>query len=83
MKRFSTAISTGEKLLRDKISNALQCSKVVVQDISGGCGSMYEVQVTSTKFKDLSLVKQHKLIADILKDEIKGMHGIRINTFVE
>ncbi len=48
--------------------------------IIGGCGSMYQVEVVSPSFKDLSMVKQHRLVNDALKEEIKGMHGIRLTT---
>lgn len=46
----------------------------------GGCGSMYQVEVVSSSFKDLSMVKQHRMVNDALKEEIKGMHGIRLTT---
>ncbi|KAI8907892.1 bola protein, partial [Gorgonomyces haynaldii] len=45
-----------------------------VKDISGGCGSMYQVSITSQEFKNKSLVQQHKMVTQILKEEIKNMH---------
>ncbi|KAF7997163.1 hypothetical protein HCN44_005440 [Aphidius gifuensis] len=64
-------------LLRNKFPKA----KVIeVNDISGGCGAMFEINVVSTEFKGLNTVKQHRLINETLKDEIKDMHGIRIST---
>lgn len=59
-----------------------EATGVEVQDISGGCGSMYEVWVEATDFKGLSRVKQHRLITEALKEEIKDMHGVRISTSV-
>lgn len=55
---------------------------VEVVDVSGGCGAMYEVLVESTEFKGLSIIKQHRLINEILKEQIKEMHGVRIHTIV-
>lgn len=55
---------------------------VQVVDVSGGCGAMYEVLVESEEFKGLSIVKQHRMINEILKDQIKEMHGLRIHTVV-
>ena len=49
---------------------------------SGGCGSMYAVFVESSEFAGLSTVKQHRLITETLKAEIKEMHGLRIQTAV-
>lgn len=53
-----------------------------VVDISGGCGAMYEIVVESNEFKGLSIVKQHRMITDTLKTEIKDMHGLRIHTSI-
>lgn len=41
---------------------------------------MYEIIVETNEFKGLSRVKQHQLITDTLKTEIKSMHGLRIHT---
>ncbi|XP_045536917.1 bolA-like protein 3 [Papilio machaon] len=51
-----------------------------VEDISGGCGAMFEVSVEAKEFAGLSRVKQHRLVTESLKDEIAEMHGIRIHT---
>ncbi|KAF9940303.1 hypothetical protein BGZ67_007933 [Mortierella alpina] len=73
-------LNDGEKHLYSKLFEKFQPSKLIVEDISGGCGSMYQVEVVSPSFKDLSMVKQHRLVNDALKEEIKGMHGIRLTT---
>jgi stress-induced morphogen len=51
-----------------------------VQDISGGCGSMYAIQIESPKFKDLTVIKQHKLVNQVLKEEIAKWHGVQLRT---
>ena len=53
-----------------------------MNDVSGGCGAMYEIIVESIEFKGISRVKQHQMITNILKEEIKDMHGLRIHTNV-
>ena len=63
--------------LKDKFPSA---TDIAVVDISGGCGSMYEVYVESPDFKGIRLVKQHQMVSEALKGEIKEMHGIRIST---
>ncbi|XP_069188408.1 bolA-like protein 3 [Procambarus clarkii] len=93
--RFSLNLQRAARWLSDSASNFgesrlitllrqrfPQASAVEVQDISGGCGSMYEVWVEAPDFKGLSRVKQHKLITETLKAEIKDMHGLRISTSV-
>ncbi|KAF9112502.1 hypothetical protein BGX27_003259 [Mortierella sp. AM989] len=74
------SLNEGEKHLYSKLFEKFQPSKLVVEDISGGCGSMYQVEVVSPAFKDLNMVKQHRLVNETLKEEIKGMHGIRLTT---
>jgi hypothetical protein len=39
---------------------------------------MYAIDIASDQFKGLSIVKQHRKINEILKDEIKGMHGLQV-----
>jgi stress-induced morphogen len=85
VRRFSVAplkptYTTGEKTIHEKLANILEASQLDVVDISGGCGSMYAVEITSPKFKGLSLLKQHRMVSDVLQEEIKSMHGIQIKT---
>ena len=73
-------ISAGEaklvNILKQKFPKA---DLVQVEDISGGCGSMYTVFVQSVEFNGLRLVKRHQMINEALKAEIKEMHGLRIS----
>lgn len=62
--------------------NIFQAQHVSVVDISGGCGAMYEIVVESKEFSGISRVKQHQMITDTLKNEIKDMHGLRIHTAI-
>lgn len=55
-------------------------SALEVHDISGGCGQMYNVNITSEKFKGLPMIKQHKLVNSIIGEEIKKWHGIQLKT---
>lgn len=67
-------------MLRERFPKAKQ---VDVIDISGGCGSMYAVYVETSEFKNMRTVKQHQLVNEVLKKEIKNnMHGLRIQTAV-
>ncbi|CAM9558907.1 unnamed protein product [Choristocarpus tenellus] len=65
-----------QNLLRSKVA----ASKAVVQDISGGCGSMYKIEVESPMFKGKGLVAQHRMVKEALRDEIASMHGLTILT---
>merc|ERR1711915_544913 len=67
------------KILREKFPLA---SSLKVVDISGGCGAMYEIHIESSEFKGKRTVQQHQLVNQALKEEIQGMHGLRIFTDV-
>ncbi|KAI2797882.1 BolA-like protein 3, partial [Blomia tropicalis] len=71
----------GDELIKQVLKrNFPKASDIVVQDISGGCGAMFEVYVVSNEFKGMAKVKQHLAVSQALKNEIKDMHGIRIFT---
>ena len=62
-----------ESILRDEL---VPVNHVVVEDISGGCGSMYKMLVVSDEFEGLNKVKQHRLVQRALATEIADMHGL-------
>ncbi|KAF7721054.1 hypothetical protein EC973_005519 [Apophysomyces ossiformis] len=47
---------------------------------AGGCGSMYAIDIASKAFEGTSIVKQHRMVNEVLKEEIKGMHGLQLKT---
>jgi BolA-like protein 3 len=51
-----------------------------VQDISGGCGSMFALNIVSEQFKGMPVIKQHRLVNQILREEIKTWHGVQLKT---
>ncbi|VVC43748.1 BolA protein [Cinara cedri] len=75
------SLKGGENVLKTTLQNKFPKAKEIkIKDISGGCGAIFEVFVSSVEFKGLSMVKQHQIINEVLKNEIKSMHGIRIHT---
>jgi len=73
-------LSEGELEIFNKIKAELDPIRLEVQDISGGCGSMYALDIESSKFKGLTVIKQHKLVNQILANEIKKWHGVQLKT---
>ncbi|XP_076665738.1 bolA-like protein 3 isoform X1 [Andrena cerasifolii] len=66
-------------ILRNKFPNA---KLIEVSDVSGGCGAMFEINVIAPEFKGLNTIKQHRMINEALKEEIRDMHGLRIYTSI-
>ena len=69
-----------EQLIKILAESFPKATDIAVVDVSGGCGSMYEVHVQAPDFKNLRTVKQHQLVTKALAKQIKDMHGIRIST---
>ncbi|KAJ1946237.1 hypothetical protein FBU59_002079 [Linderina macrospora] len=68
----------GEKHIFHKLNAELGPTKLTVTDSSGGCGSMYVVEIEAECFRGLNRVKQTKIVNALLKDELKEMHGMRV-----
>ncbi|KAF1808234.1 bola-like protein [Eremomyces bilateralis CBS 781.70] len=73
-------LSEAELKIFNKLKDTLSPENLVVQDISGGCGSMYALDIASPKFKGLTMIKQHRLVNEILGEEIKQWHGVQLRT---
>ncbi|KAH7491076.1 hypothetical protein PRIC1_009894 [Phytophthora ramorum] len=72
--------SEAEQAMHAALQQRLEAVHVKVSDVSGGCGSMFDIEVASAQFAGQSRVKQHRMVNEILKTEIKSMHGLTIRT---
>ena len=69
-----------ERQIWEMLMRELKAEKLEVQDISGGCGSMYGIEVVSERFRGLSMLRQQRLVNKVLGEEIKGWHGVQLKT---
>ncbi|EGG08710.1 uncharacterized protein MELLADRAFT_31380, partial [Melampsora larici-populina 98AG31] len=76
----SQPMSDEEKKLFIKLKQRFSDGKIAVQDVSGGCGQFFAIQVTHPDFAGLSTLKQHRLINQTLSDEIKSLHGLQVHS---
>lgn len=53
----------------------------VVSDVSGGCGQAYDVVIVSDAFAGLSTLKRHRMVNELLKDEIAQLHAFSQKTY--
>uniref|UniRef100_A0A060T992 ARAD1D16654p n=1 Tax=Blastobotrys adeninivorans TaxID=409370 RepID=A0A060T992_BLAAD len=72
-----------EQQIFDKLQQRLSPKELMVKDVSGGCGSMFAIQIVSDQFKGMPMVRQHRLVNDILKDDISQWHGLQLKTRAE
>ena len=69
-----------EKKIYSMLQDSFLPKALQVKDVSGGCGSMFAILVESEKFKGIPMIKQHRLVNEVLKDEISKWHGIQLRT---
>jgi len=69
-----------EKKIYDKLKTHFNPTNLQVKDVSGGCGSMFAILVESNQFKGIPIVKQHRLVNDLLKEDIAQWHGLQLRT---
>lgn len=69
-----------ESALWDLLIAELTPTQLTVRDVSGGCGSMYAIDVTSPAFRGLGMLKQQRLVNSVLGERVKGWHGVQLRT---
>ena len=75
-------LDTKERAVFEQLVVGLQPAELVVRDVSGGCGSMYAIEVASEHFRGLGMLAQQRLVNKVLQSEIGGWHGVQIKTRV-
>ncbi|TQV92512.1 hypothetical protein V2A60_007193 [Cordyceps javanica] len=75
---MSDAEAAIARLLVDKLAP----SAVLVQDVSGGCGSMYAIEISAEAFRGQTILKQQRMVNAALGDVVKTWHGVQIRTSV-
>ncbi|KAG6092857.1 hypothetical protein E4U30_004871 [Claviceps sp. LM220 group G6] len=76
------SMSPAEESIAERLRKELQPTEVLVRDVSGGCGSMYAIDIASPAFKGLSMLKQQRMVNAALGDLMRGWHGVQLNTRV-
>ena len=77
-------------LIKQKLESAFPGAKVQIADTSAGhethnsSGAHLAVLITCKRFAGKSLVEQHQMVYDALKEELKGqVHALKIKTKIE
>tara|TARA_Y100001968_G_scaffold333883_1_gene400565 strand:+ start:17877 stop:18107 length:231 start_codon:yes stop_codon:yes gene_type:complete len=69
------------ELVIEAIKKVLPDATVSVDDLNGG-GDHLQVNVVSSAFSGLSLIRQHQMVYGALKDELasEAIHALALNT---
>ena len=72
--------SETESAIQEKLQNALSAKEVNVRDTSGGCGTMFDITIVAEEFQNKSIFQQHKVVTEVLKEDIAHWHGFTLLT---
>ncbi|CAI6334623.1 unnamed protein product [Periconia digitata] len=61
--------------IKAKLEEKLGATHVQIDDLSGGCGQMYEAIIVSPQFAKKTTLARHRLVNTSLKDEIAAIHA--------
>lgn len=75
-------LDAAESEIWDRLVKEFDPMELLVQDISGGCGSMYGIEISSEKFRGANMLKQQRMVNAVLGDLMKGWHGVQLKTRV-
>ncbi|KAI1261919.1 bola-like protein [Xylariaceae sp. FL1019] len=75
-------LNDAESSIWEKLAAEFSPTELVVQDISGGCGSMYGIEIASEKFRGTNMLKQQRMVNAVLGEEMKDWHGVQLRTRV-
>lgn len=73
-------LNEAESEVWDRLAKEFSPVELVVQDISGGCGSMYGIEISSEKFRGTNMLKQQRMVNAVLGDLMKTWHGVQLKT---
>ncbi|KAH6898217.1 bola protein [Thelonectria olida] len=76
------SMTPAESAIAAILSEKLSPTQLLVQDVSGGCGSMYAIDITSAAFQGQTILKQQRMVNAALGDLVKSWHGVQIRTKV-
>ncbi|XPS74422.1 hypothetical protein M3J09_006541 [Ascochyta lentis] len=61
--------------LKQKLQTSLGATHVEIEDMSGGCGQMFEAIIVSPQFSKKTTLARHRLVNAALKEEIAAIHA--------
>ncbi|MCJ1362259.1 hypothetical protein MMC16_001361 [Acarospora aff. strigata] len=61
--------------LKATLTQKLEAQYIDIEDMSGGCGAMFEAIIVSPLFAKKTTLARHRLVNGALKEEIAAIHA--------
>ncbi|KAM6452640.1 bolA-like protein 2 [Liasis olivaceus] len=69
------------EVLRERLLQGLEAEHVEVEDTTPGrCATSFKVLVVSPRFRGKALLQRHRLVNEILSEELKCIHAFEQRT---
>ncbi len=75
-------LDEAESHIWDLLVEAFSPAELSVRDISGGCGSMYGIEISAEGFRGRGMLQQQRMVNAALGDLVKDWHGLQLKTRV-
>ncbi|KAI5119574.1 hypothetical protein M0805_006459 [Coniferiporia weirii] len=66
--------------IENTLREAIPISHLEITDVSNGCGENYDVFIVSEAFEGKMTLARHRMVNDLLKNEIAQMHAFSQKT---
>ncbi|RWS12114.1 bolA-like protein 2 [Dinothrombium tinctorium] len=66
--------------IKSKLQQHLDTSHLEVNDVSDGCGAKFDCVIVSDKFEGKTLLQRHRMVNDLLKEEMPSIHAFTMKT---
>jgi len=78
------AVKDRRTTVEEKLKAAFSPSELVVNDFSQGCeGGTLQVQIKASAFGGKTHLQRHRLVNDVLKEEIASYHAFTLDAHPE
>jgi len=69
-----------KSIIENKIKSKIKCDNLEIIDISGNCGTSFSIKLKSPDFKGKTIIMQHRMVNEALKEELKDIHALQIKS---
>lgn len=69
-----------KKVLEQKLTEKLKIDGLEVIDTSGNCGAAFIIKIKSPDFNGKTMIAQHRMVNEILKEDLKEIHSLQLKT---
>jgi len=78
-----------QQVIKDKLTSAFHPEVLEVENeshmhnVAPGSESHFKVTLVTDEFKDMMLIKRHRLVNKALQDELKQIHALALHTLTK